>query len=291
VVDNGSTDRSLDNLPTTPIETVIIRAGRNLGFAAGNNFAIREHVRAEWVALLNPDAFPKSDWLERLLGAAATHKEYNFFGCKMIDARRRTFLDGTGDVYHVSGLHWRDGHGCSDSPAYDVAEEIFSPCAAAAMYRTRDVLDVGAFDEDFFCYAEDVDLGFRLRLAGHRCMYVPDAIVEHIGSGITGVRSNFSLYHGHRNLVWTYVKNMPSWLFWVYLPYHLLLNLYSLFIFTVRGQPVPLWRAKRDALRGLPRVWRKRRVIQAGRRVAPSAIRSVLRGGLPDKSCRRSQHA
>ena len=210
VVDNGSTDGSVDSLPTGPMETVIVRVGRNLGFAAGNNLAIREHVRAEWLVLLNPDAFPRPDWLERFIDAARANPDYSFFGCRMLDANDPTRLDGVGDVYHVSGLPWRDGHGCPDGPAYDASCEIFAPCAAAALYRTRDVVEAGAFDEDFFCYTEDVDLGFRLRLLGHRCLYVPTAVVEHVGSGITGVRSDFQLYHGHRNLAWTYLKNMPG---------------------------------------------------------------------------------
>jgi len=287
VVDNASTDDSLEGLEEHPVPLVVVRAGSNLGFAAANNLAIRAHVKAEWTALLNPDAFPRPDWLQRMLDGAAEHPAFAFFGCRMLDAADPARLDGTGDAYHVSGLHWRDGHGCTDRAAYHAPEEIFSPCAAAALYRTADLLAIGLFDEDFFCYAEDVDLGFRLRLQGLRCLYLPDAVVAHVGSGITGVRSAFSLYHGHRNLVWAYVKNMPGALFWRYLPYHLLLNVYSLFIFAVRGQGQPLWRAKRDALLGLTAAWRKRGEIQARRRASAREIRAVMRGGYPDKSCRR----
>ena len=79
---------------------------------------------------------------------------------------------------------------------------------------------------------EDVDLGFRLRLAGHRCLYVPKSVVHHVGSGTTGGKnSDFSVYHGHRNLVWTYVKNMPGVLFWIFLPLHLAMNLVVLAVF------------------------------------------------------------
>lgn len=286
VVDNGSTDGSVDRLPTGPMETVLVRVGRNLGFAAGNNLAIREHVRAEWLVLLNPDAFPRPDWLERFIDAARANPPYSFFGCRMLDANDPTRLDGVGDVYHVSGLPWRDGHGCPDGPAYDAPCEIFAPCAAAALYRTRDVVEAGAFDEDFFCYTEDVDLGFRLRLLGHRCLYVPTAVVEHVGSGITGVRSDFQLYHGHRNLAWTYLKNMPGWLFWLYLPHHLILNIWSLITFSLRGQGGSLWRAKRDAVKGLGRFWTKRRQIQMRRVAAPGDLRRAMRGGLIRRPCR-----
>jgi GT2 family glycosyltransferase len=286
VVDNDSRDDSLARIAPGPRPVEIVRANTNLGFAGGNNLALRAHTRAPWVALLNPDAFPRPDWLERLMHAAAAHPQFSFFGSRALCAADPARLDGAGDIYHVSGLHWRDGHGCADCAEYGEAREIFTPCAAAALYRTREVIAAGAFDDDFFCYAEDVDLGFRLRLQGRRCLYVPDAVVEHVGSAIAGVRSDFSLYHGHRNLVWVYVKNMPGWLFWAYLPYHALLNLYSIGVFTLRGQGGPLWRAKRDAIKGLRRQLRKRKAIQAHRCVSWRAVLPLMQRGLPDKACR-----
>jgi GT2 family glycosyltransferase len=286
IIDNGSTDGSLERLPDGLKPVTVVRANANLGFAAGNNLALREYVRAPWVAFLNPDAFPRRDWVERMMRAALGHPAFSFFGCRMLSADDPSRLDGVGDVYHVSGLHWRDGHGCRDCAGYQVPQEIFAPCAAAALYRTREVLQAGGFDEDFFCYAEDVDLAFRLRLRGRRCLYVPDAVVHHVGSALTGVRSDFSLYHGHRNLMWVYVKNMPGWLFWAYLPYHALLNLYSLAVFTLRGQGRPLWRAKRDALLGLAGALRKRRLVQRERVVRSAALRELMAGGRPDKRCR-----
>jgi GT2 family glycosyltransferase len=286
IVDNGSSDDSLENLPDGPTRVEVVRAGRNLGFTGGNNLAIRQHVSAEWLALLNPDAFPHADWLERLLAAARANPEFSFFGSRLLDAENPAVLDGTGDVYHVCGLFWRDGHGCPDSPAYARSHEVFSVCAAAALYRTRDVVAAGGFDDDFFCYGEDVDLGFRLRLLGHRGLYVAEAIVDHVGSGVTGVRSDFSLYHGHRNLLWVYVKNMPAPLFWIYLPYHLALNLCSLVVFAIRGRGRPLWRAKRDALRGLRRNVAKRREIQKKRVASIGDLRRMLQGGWVRKRCR-----
>ena len=287
IIDNGSTDRSLEDLPIESTSIELVRRGRNAGFAAANNDAIRNYVTADWVALLNPDAFPRPDWLERLLAAAERHhRDYNFFGCRMLDANDPTRIDGVGDVYHVSGLPWREGQGCVDTRAYGNEVEIFSPCAAAALYRTKDVIDAGLFDEDFFCYCEDVDLGFRLRLRGGRCLYVPDAIVEHVGSGITGKSSDFQLYYGHRNLVWTYLKNMPGWLFWFYLPLHLLVNCHSVLVFALRGRGRPLWRAKLDAMKGLPAAWHKRRKLQSERSCRTAELRRVMRGGRVRNRCR-----
>jgi GT2 family glycosyltransferase len=233
--------------------------------------------------LLNPDAFPEPGWLGALVEAARKHTEFAMFGSRLIlDADHRV-LDGIGDVYHVSGLHWREGYLRPVGPDCSRPREIFAPCGAAAMYR-RDAFEaLGGFDEDFFCYAEDIDLGFRMRLAGHRAMYVPDAVVYHVGSASTGPRSDFSVYHGHRNLVWAYVKNMPRPLFWRYLPYHVLVNLATVAVLARRGQAGVALRAKLDALQGLSPMLAKRRSIQASRKTDTAAILSVMSRGWPER--------
>jgi GT2 family glycosyltransferase len=157
-----------------------------------------------------------------------------------------------------------------------LAEEIFSPCAAAAMYRRDIVLEVGGFDERFFCYFEDIDLAFRLRLLGHRCLYVPNAEVGHFGSAIAGRRSDFAVYHGHRNMVWTYLKNMPSELLWRGLLQHLLVNFASLIWFSLHGQAGPIFRAKRDALLGLRQTIKQRKSIQKNIKVTSENLKKVL---------------
>ncbi len=186
-------------------------------------------------------------------------------------------LDGEGDAYHVSGLVWRMGHGAPVPAVAENEREVFSPCAAAALYRRSALLEAGGFDEDYFCYVEDVDLGFRLRLAGHRCLYVPLSVAHHVGSGTTGGRhSDFAIYHGHRNLVWTFVKDMPGLLFWLLLPLHVLLNLVSVIWFVLRGRGGVILRAKRDAVLGLPKMWRKRQQIQKMRLASIGDIWRVL---------------
>ncbi len=253
----------------------ILRPNGNIGFASGNNLGIAS-AESDFIALINPDAFPEPKWLGKLLGAAQTNPDYAAFGSMQLLDENPEILDGLGDTYHPSGIFRRKGHGRRRSRYGELhPSEVFSPCAAAALYRRDALLAVGGFDEDFFCYGEDVDLGFRLRLAGWKSMLVPDAVVRHVGSASSGgQRSEFASYHGHRNMVWVYVKNMPGLLFWLFLPLHLLANIASVIVLTLRGQGIVAWRAKRDAIKGLPKMWKKRKAIQA-KRVA--SIWDILR--------------
>lgn len=277
LVDNASLDGSLEIARRFPSVRLIAQA-QNTGFARGNNLVIdAASDESEWIALLNPDAFAEPRWLEALLAAAESHPEFDVFGSKLVNAADSSLLDGTGDAYHISGLAWRTAHGVPVATLGESGGEIFSPCAAAALYRRSALLDVGGFDEDFFCYAEDVDLGFRLRLAGYRCLYVPQSVAHHVGSGTTGGQhSDFSVYHGHRNLVWMFVKDMPGLLFWLLLPLHVVLNLVSIVWFALRGQGRVILRAKWDAVLGLPKMWRKRQQIQAARVASVGDIWRVL---------------
>jgi GT2 family glycosyltransferase len=273
VVDNASTDTSLKIVHRFPSVRLLAQKV-NLGFARGNNLAIRAaSTESEWIALLNPDAFIEPDWLEMLLTSTRYNPGFRVFASKLVNANDPRRLDGAGDTYHVSGLVRRIGHGRSVSLHSDIAHEVFSPCAAAALYRRSALVDAGGFDEDYFCYVEDVDLGFRLRLLGYRCLYVPSSVAYHVGSGTTGGQhSDFAVYHGHRNMVWTYVKNMPGVLFWAFLPLHLALNITALFVFALRGQGGVMVRAKWDALLGIPRMWGKRKEVQRRRVVSERSI-------------------
>lgn len=277
VIDNASTDGSAKRIIGKFQSVRVIESTRNLGFAAANNLAIHEASSgSEWIAFLNPDAFPEPGWLGALLDAALDHPECDIFGSRLMDANATSIVDGIGDVYHASGIAWRARHGVLLAPRDRIAREIFSPCAAAAMFRKEALLAAGGFDRDFFCYVEDVDLGFRMRLLGHWCWYVPESVALHVGSAITGRRSDFSIYHGHRNLVWAYIKNMPGLLFWLFLPLHLAVNVFSILHFCLKGQAKVIIRAKWDALKGIPRMWQKRREVQSRRVVSVGEIWRML---------------
>lgn len=290
MVDNASTDGSIESIYEFASRITLVSLDNNIGFAAANNLAIEGYTECEWVALLNPDAFPAPDWLEKLLQAAHDHPNYGFFASRLLDANNPERLDGAGDVYHVSGLVWRRGHGCAAARSYLIRKEVFSPCAAAALYRRRAFIAAGGFDTRYFCYSEDVDLGFRLRLQGERCLYVPEARVRHVGSASSGRRSDFTLYHGHRNYVWTYIKNMPTPLFWVLLLPHILLNVASIVWFTLSGRGKVIVQSKWDALKGMPSMWRQRRRIQQARRASVVGLWRVMDKRWPARRGFRSKN-
>lgn len=275
MIDNGSTDQNYLDLEEkySDLKMTIKKNNENLGFAIANN--IGAHLAlGQWLALLNADAFPEPDWLERLLEATHTYPNA-FFTSRQIQANNPKYLDGEGDIYHVSGLAWRKNY---NLPVYPLNEdqEVFSACGAAALYPRTEFLDAGGFDEDYFSYHEDVDLGFRLRLRGLNCVLVPQAIVHHVGSASTGKKSDFSIYYGHRNLVWTYFKDMPSTLFWLYLPLHIVVSFFFLFYFTFKGRGSAIWHAKLDAIRGLPMILKKRRKVQHQLKTSIVEIHSVM---------------
>jgi GT2 family glycosyltransferase len=275
VMDNGSTDGSPERALQVPGVTVRF-LGANLGFATSNNLALSV-CTTDFVALLNPDAFPDKNWLMNLVSAAQTHPDVVAFGSRQMIQGPLGIIDGLGDVYHLSGLVWRNGYGRAECTADDIPGKIFSPCACATLYRRDTIVNLGGFDEDYFCYIEDIDLGFRLQLEGYQSMYVPNAVVHHIGSASTGGRhSNFSIYHGHRNLVWTFIKNMPGILFWMLLPIHVFLNLVSIVYFSMNGQGKVILAAKWDAIKGTPKMWHKRREIQSNRSTSVMNIWRIL---------------
>jgi GT2 family glycosyltransferase len=280
VVDNASTDGSADGLASAHPDIEVIRLPCNIGFAAANNLGCKLAGDCEWLGLVNPDAFPEPAWLASLMKAALANPEYVCFGSLLIRSEEDAVVDGTGDVFHVSGFTWRRDGGQLVTTKNWTSEEVFSPCAAAAVYRRDVFMSVGGFDESFFCYHEDTDLAFRLRLRGHRCLFVADAVVHHVGfTSVGGPTSDFIIYHSYRNRVWMYLKNMPPSLLWMHLPEHLASNLIELASAVLRRQGHVALAAKRDAFRDLPRVLRERRHVQRTRKVRTRELRRVMGRG------------
>jgi GT2 family glycosyltransferase len=274
LVDNASSDCSIEMVQCDYPEIEIIRLDQNLGFAAGNNIALKA-ISTEFVALLNNDAVPHPLWLSKLLDALTKNRHAGFAAAKMLSYYSPELIDRAGDVYTRAGTGLLRGRG-QPSDSYDRQEFVFGACAGAALYRTEMLRDVGFFDEDFFILYEDVDLSFRAQLRGYKCIYVPDAVVYHIGSGSIGKDTPMSVYYSHRNLEWVYIKNMPASLIKRTIVPHLIYDMAAFFFFVARGRGADYLRAKWDALKGMRTALQKRREIQKGKRVSDSYIGSLL---------------
>jgi GT2 family glycosyltransferase len=181
VVDNGSTDGSLELLAERGSEVRTIELGRNTGFAFAVNRGI-EAVGAELVALVNNDVVLEPDWLERMTATLTAHPEAASVASKMVDMDDPGVLYDAGDFLRRDGACEQRGRFERDDGSYDRPGEAFSACAGAGLYRREAVLAAGGFDERYFAYLEDVDLGLRLRLRGWTCRYEP-AVAHHVGGG------------------------------------------------------------------------------------------------------------
>ena len=272
VVDNASHDGSFASAraATSDPRIEFLPLDRNIGFAAANNLAA---ARADtpWLVTLNPDAFAEPGWLESLAAAAGRYPDADMLSAMLLDDADPARLDGAGDCYAPFGVSWRGGHG-QLLPADFQDREVFGPCAAAGAYRRGPFQALGGFDERFFCYVEDVDLAFRMRLSGGRCVQVASARVRHVGGGSGGRGNPLSHYWGTRNRIWTFVKDMPGPLFWPLLPVHIAANLALLVYALPRGRFLPVLRGIGASICGLGAVWRARAGVQAAARAGTNDI-------------------
>jgi GT2 family glycosyltransferase len=256
VWDNGSSDDAVRSLRARA-RIRVEGGGENLGVAAANNRAAALS-RAPYIVTLNPDAFPEPDWLERLIGAARTYDADCVASLQLSD-RDPDILDGAGDCMSIAGIGWRGGYGQPRATAPAEPVEVFAACAAAALYRREAFEALGGFEERFFCYYEDVDLGFRLRLAGGCCVLEPRAIVRHVGSASSDQVSGFAEYHGARNRLWTFLRDMPTVLMPIALPAHVLVIAYVMLRSSTKAMRDARWRGLKDGWAGRKPFLRERR--------------------------------
>ena len=278
LVDNGSSDGSVAFVEENFPEVRIVRLPHNGGFTAAVNAGIGAS-EAEYVVLLNNDTEVEQRWLEALVRAADEHPEAGLFASKLVDFRDRRLLDGAGDALRKTGLPYRIGHGEIDRGQFEEEALVFGACAAGALYRRRLFDEVGVFDGDFFSNCEDGDLSFRAQLAGYRCLYVPDAVVYHMGSASTGgKRSATNTRLGTQNGINLLVKNLPASLVWRILPSVVAGHLYRLATTSLSPEILKAYLSGlAGALRLLPKMLRKRKEIQGRRRVSDGYVYQLLR--------------
>ena len=272
VVDNASEDER-PRASAFPFDVEIIQNERNVGFAEANNIAALDR-QTPYLVFLNPDAFPEPGWLAALLRTAKQHPEAVAIGSTQVRHAAPDVLDGTGDVLHATGFAYRSNHG--KRGAVGPLAETFSACGAAMLVRRETFEAIGGFDERYFCYFEDVDLGFRLRLTGGRILQAPDAVIAHVGGGSAGARSEFAEFHGARNRLWTFFKCMPMPLLTLLGPLHLAGSILLASAAPFRGRGFGAWRGFVAGLAGLQPILETRRDVQRTRKASLKNIAAAL---------------
>ena len=234
VVDNGSTDGS-DLLPDSlKLNVRLIKLNENTGFAHAVNVGIRE-AKGEYVILLNNDTEVTGGFVSNLTGALKNNRTAFSASAMMVDMNNREVLDGAGDYYCALGWAFAYGKG-KKTEECDKSRKIFSSCAGACIYDKAKLEITGLFDELHFAYLEDVDLGYRARIAGFDNIYEPASVVYHAGSGFSGSRYNeFKIKLSSRNSVYLILKNMPLLQLIINLPFIVFGYLIKTLFFVLKG--------------------------------------------------------
>jgi GT2 family glycosyltransferase len=286
LVDNGSTDGSAKYAEERYGDFVrIIRNKKNLGFTGGNNVGIAA-AKGEYIVLLNNDTWAEPTWLEELVNATQLDRPVGMWASKVYSYYKRDRIEAVGELIYWDGLNRSRGQYEHEEGQYEKMEEIFFPPGCGGMYRKVVFEEIGLFDEDFFAYGDDAEIGIRARLAGWKCVYVPKAILYHKNSGSTGQYSPFKAFYVERNRFWITLKYFP-------LPLLFLSIFFTLYRFTLQAYGALthrgaagkftksysflrlvgiLLKAYGSGFRYLPRMWKKRRMLRPLRKVSYGEI-------------------
>ncbi len=292
LVDNGSADGSVELAALYqdrfPCGLQVIRNYRNEGFCRANNQGIAL-ARAPLIALLNNDAVAAPRWLAELL-TAFDDPEVGMAASKILVYERPDRIDKAGHLIYPDGQNRGRGTGQVDAGQFDRVEDVLWPDGCAAMYRKSMLDHIGGFDEDFFAYADDAELGLRARIAGYRCQFRPGAVVRHHRGATLGKGSADRLRLIERNRILLAAKLFPWSLLWLNPGYYGLRLAAGLWA-ALRGRgeasyfagPQGWFRLVSGMVRGqwealllLPRTLRKRREIRRFRRLTPAAVRRLI---------------
>jgi GT2 family glycosyltransferase len=293
VVDNGSTDSSVDLVKTRYGQVKLIETKVNLGFAAGNNVGIRE-AKGDFVVILNNDAELAPSCISEMKRTIDRDPAYGACASRIYLKYEKDLIDAAGIVICPDGLSIGRGR-LESGDAYGEEKEVFFGSGCCIMCKKAMLEDVRMgecyFDEDFFMYADDTDLGWRARLRGWKCIYAPGARVYHLHSASRGSYSASKAFLVERNRIWIQIKCFP-------LPLLLFGLFYTLARYSVQSYGaffgkgaagafvdqhsrsaliLVLLKAILSALSDLPRLIRKRRQIGKGRKISTREIFRALK--------------
>lgn len=270
LVDNGSKNNEGEILKKEYGDFIIlIQNNKNLGFTQGNNIGIEYALKdpeIKCVLALNNDTTVEPNFIEKALEKFNDSK-IGMVAPKTMNYYQRNKIDNLGIQLTKGGLSF------NIKSVEATIQNLFCPCGASAFY-SRELLetlkkeDGCYFDPDFFAYAEDLDLGFRARLKGFKCVLTADSIVYHKVSASTKIMSNLAVYYTYRNIMWVLIKNLPVSLFLKYLPKIIAGQLAIILLWIIRGKPLLIFRAYFNALTGLPKMLKKRIIIQKNKKIS-----------------------
>lgn len=252
----------------------VIASDTNLGFAGGNLAGLR-HAGGEYIALLNADAVAEPLWLQGLVEAMDVHNEAGICASRIM-SYGSSVIDSAGDEFSKALQGFKRGEG--EAPgSYNSREHVFGACACAALYRREMLDEVGFFDEDFFLIHEDTDLNLRAQLAGWKVLYVPEAVVYHKVRSSIGHMSDAAVYYTIRNRDLLRIKDVPAGVFLRCLPEFVIGIIAEFVYFVLKYRKLRLYmRAKRDAIRMLPDMKKKRSLIFKQRKVSNDYLMNVM---------------
>jgi len=286
LVDNGSTDGSAEFVEEGYGEFIrVIRNKRNLGFTGGNNVGIQA-ARGEYIVLLNNDTWAPPNWLDELVKATHLSPPIGMWASKVYSYYKRSQIEAVGELIYWDGLSRSRGQYEQERGQYEEMEEIFFPPGCGGMYRKVVFEEIGLFDEDFFAYGDDAEIGIRARLAGWKCVYVPKAVLYHKNSGTGGQYSPFKAFYVERNRFWITIKYFPLPLLFLSLFftfYRFALQAFGALAhrgaagkFTKKYSPLRLigilFKAYGSGFRYLPRMWMKRKRLRRLKKVSYKEI-------------------
>ena len=275
VVDNGSMDGSREMIQEKYPWVKLLKNPHNMGFAIACNQGIKAS-NAEYVVLLNNDIEVTADWLTELYEGMERHPECGMGTTKMMFLDNRDVFYNTGDLFHSWSAGGGRGQGEKDNGQYDQEDYVFGACAGAGIYRKELFQQIGLFDEDFFIFAEDVDLNMRSQLQGFKAVYLPKSKVYHIGTATVGLYSDRYVYLCKRNDILVFIKNYSLKMYFKYLFSIWKHQFTDIKYFTYRGQGQVLLKSKWDALKLLPKMIYRRFQIQRTRTIADSEIETHI---------------
>lgn len=258
MVDNNSDDESVALARAVAPEAIVLLENRNLGFAGGVNAGIKSS-RGDWIAVLNNDTEAAPEWLSECVRAIQNHPDASFLACRILNFSDRDRIYSAGDCFLRAGIGYRRGQERKDHKDFQQECEIFSASGCAGLYRRKVLDSANGFDERFFAYLEDVDLGLRLQAKGCRGYYVPAARVYHHGAGTSGGEfSPLAVRLRTRNSLLLLLKSLPGPIFLRCLPMIVLAQLSWLWRVTAHKQLISYMKGFANAFSMAPAMIKER---------------------------------